>query len=374
MHFREIWEGDEEMRRKVHVLVLMVSPAVRMGGGIIQNILNYKDQIIQDNMELYFAINIEDDDVLIQKLTEYGEKWLRIPNKKKNYLQYIRAIKELCQSGEYDVIHIHGNSATMLPELWLAKHYGIKKRIAHCHNSRCSHPILNAMLKPYFNTLYTDALACSDLAGEWLFGKERYTVLRNAINLDRYLFSENFRQECRAELEISENTVLIGHIGLFNEQKNHDFLIDLFYDLQQQENAELILFGQGELISDIANKCKRLGIEEKVHFMGVRSEIEKWLSAMDIFIFPSKWEGLGMVAIEAQVSGLSVLASDAVPQEVRLTDRIQFLSLEEDRSVWLEELIKMLKNQKERKMESSIFNNYDIQKEKNKLIKLYDIR
>ena len=354
------------------VLVLMVSPAVRLGGGIIQVILNYKNQLDKVKIDFDYAINIEEDEKLIEDLTANGGKWIQIPHKKRQYLNYLKAIWKLCEQGKYDAIHIHGNSATMLPEVWIAKRCGITKRIVHCHNSQGGHPIVNKLLVMYFRTLYTDALACSKRAGNWLFGEKKFTIIHNAIDLNRFSFSVNYRNSCRKELNISGNCLLLGHVGSFNEQKNHSFLVDIFYDIQKRTDVELILIGTGELLEQIVDKCNRLGILQKVHFLGMRNDVEKWLCAMDVFVFPSKWEGLGMVAIEAQATGLPVLASTEVPQEACLTPYMKFLSLEQNAQFWADSVLEISKLNKSRKVDREMFSDYDISRESKKLQSLYE--
>lgn len=316
-------------------------------------------------------VTIHKDKIMIHQLIEGGCNMLYLPNRRTETIKYLSNLKTVIKNGNYDVIHIHGNSATMLPEVWLAKRYGIMKRIVHCHNSKCEHPAVNAVLSPYFRTLYTDAVACSEVAGNWLFGENNFTVIHNAIDLNRFSFSDSYRTIYRKKLSISNDCLLLGHIGGFNEQKNHVFLIDVFYELQKKRNAELILIGTGELLHQTKEKCERLGISQKVHFLGLRNDVERWLCAMDIFVFPSRWEGLGMAAIEAQATGLPVLASTEVPQEACLTTYMQFVSLEQGVKIWVHLILKMSEMNRERKIERELFSDYDISSECKKMLALY---
>ncbi len=353
------------------VLVVMNSTSVKLGGGIIQVIINYRDQLIGSNIYFDFAINIDNDEELVRKLTCNGEKLYQLPNKKKRIAQYIKELYGICRYGEYDVVHVHGNSATMSIELTIAKLCGIKKRVVHCHNSQGGHPKLNKLLMPYFKTLYMDALACSDSAGEWIFGKGNFTVLHNAIDLERFSFNNDDRIEYRKKLQISEDTIVVGHVGSLNEQKNHEFLIKIFSVFQKTNNAELLIIGDGVLRNKIAQQAIDLGIADKVNFLGVQNDVEKWMCVMDIFAFPSKWEGLGMVAIEAQACGLPVLASTAVPKAACVTNKMYYLSLKDSEKIWSDKMAELILGHKDRVIDKQKFKSYDISNERHNLIKIY---
>ena len=192
----------------MNVLIIMNTMNVRLGNGIMQTILNFHSQIARSKIRFHFAINIEYDAELIGRLTRNGGIFHPLPNKKRNLLQYCRALWRICRTQYFDVVHLHGNSATMALELWIAKQAGISTRIAHCHNDHCSYPILNFLLRPFFRALHTDAVACSRQAGDWMFPHERYTVLHNAVDLDRFTFSEAARTEYRANLGFRNDMVL----------------------------------------------------------------------------------------------------------------------------------------------------------------------
>lgn len=352
------------------ILVVMNSSKVKLGGGIIQVILNYRDQLVGGPIEYSFAINIENDNELIDKLTCHGENYYYLPDKKKSLIKYMISLYNVCNKKNFDAIHIHGNSATMIIELLIASICGIKIRIVHCHNSKCEHPYLNKILKPVFKHLYTKAVACSEIAGEWIFGKNNFAILHNAIDLNLFHFSEDKRHEIRNKLNISDDTLVVGHVGNFNEQKNQEFLIKIFYNLQIRYKTALILLGTGNLEEKIKEMVMSYTIEDKVFFIGMRTDVYNWMFAMDIFVFPSKWEGLGMVAIEAQACGLSVLASDQVPISVKIGD-VHFLSLDASIEEWSTAIIKISHNKHKRLINASDFIDYDIRKEKNRLLDLY---
>lgn len=353
--------------------VLIINTAGMGLGGITIHMINYIEAIRRSNDEFEFTVVVTgmQDNQVIDKLINNNCNLIYLPDRKKDLLHYCFDLKKLLKRTKFDIIHIHGNSSTMSLELLLGLIFKIPKRIAHCHNSRCNHPFINKLFLPLFKSLYTDAVACSDLAGEWLFGKDSFIVLHNAINLEKFVFQEEIRISYRKELNINDSCLLIGHVGSMNEQKNHEFLIKVFYELQKQTEAHLVLIGEGYLKYKLQEICMNLNVSDRVHFLGLRNDVPQWLSAMDLFIFPSRWEGLGMVLIEAQASALPVLASTEVPYETCLTSNIEYLKLEDDINVWVQKAIELADRKNIRKINRTEFNDYDILVEKEKLVLLY---
>lgn len=187
---------------------------------------------------------------------------------------------------------------------------------------------------------------CSKEAGVWLFGKKivnsnRFMIVHNAVDLEKYKFNVEVRERIRNDLKIDKNTIVIGHVGRFVELKNHDFLVDVFYEFYEiHPNSKLLLIGTGIKENEIKEKVKRLGIEENVIFAGFRENVNDYMCAMDLFVLPSKTEGLGLVLIEAQASGLKCFTSkDVVPNEVDVSKTTQFLSLNLLPKEWADVLI-----------------------------------
>lgn len=354
--------------------VLIINTCGLGVGGITSHMINYSEVLPKD-IKLSIVVTGIYEQSVIDLFVKRGFNIIFLPNRKKNPVRYMLALSNILKKEKYDVIHVHGNSATMVIELGLAKKNKIKTRIAHCHNSQCDHPKLNLILSPYFKMLYTDALACSDLAGEWIFGRGNYRVLHNAIDLDKYFFSDEVRNKYRKELKIDKDTVVIGHVGNINGQKNHKFLIKLFYEFQKNNKAMLLLIGADNFkteMLELTNLIADLNISDKIKLLGLRNDVPNLLCAMDIFVFPSLFEGLGMVAVEAQANGLPVLASDAVPQEVRLSDKIEYLSLNEPMDVWCTCICDLLAKSTDRTIKKEDFRNYDINSERKYLFDIYN--
>lgn len=222
-------------------------------------------------------------------------------------------------------------------------------------------------------------MACSELAGRWLFGDKTFDqgkvyILNNAIDLSKFKYNEEVRKNKRKELEIDDDTFVIGHIGRFVQQKNHTFLIDVFNEVQKKKaNAKLILVGQGPLKDEIENKVKNLNLENKVVFLGQREDVDELYQAFDCFVLPSLYEGLGMVLIEAQASGLPCIASTEIPDIARVTEKLKFVRLDENIDYWKNSILKLsdLKNRKEDQLQDIQNRGYNIEKEVEKLEILY---
>lgn len=274
-----------------------------------------------------------------QTIQDANLKLTIIPGRSKNPIAYFGKLLSFLKSEIFDVIHVHGSSALLSLELLAAKLAGIEVRIAHSHNIKCDHPKLHAALLPIFQRLSTHRLACSPSAGQWLFNQEDFTVLYNGIDLEAFQFSLADRQSIRKQLQLEDDYFLLGHIGHFNQQKNHTFLINLFYQVSlNQPKSRLLLIGTGPLEKTIQDKIKELNLVDKVFFLGNVSNPQSYLSAMDYFILPSLFEGFSIVLAEAQANGLPALASDTTPPTVGVTSRIQFLSLNQGPNKWSESL------------------------------------
>ncbi|WP_235427118.1 glycosyltransferase [Cohnella kolymensis] len=168
---------------------------------------------------------------------------------------------------------------------------------------------------------------------------DQVTVLNNAVNVQDFQYNEELRCQARAELGVGDK-LLLGHIGRFNKQKNHDFVIDIFQEVhEKQPESMLVLVGDGPLRASVEKKAARLGLSEHVKFLGVRADIPRLMQGMDLFLFPSLFEGLPVVLVEAQAAGLKCVVSDAITRETDVTGRVDFISLKEPPSVWADNII-----------------------------------
>ena len=346
---------------------------VRMGGGIVQVILNYKKALEEDlDVNLEFAINTDKDSRLPEYLGIKEGKFHLLPNKKKNLIGYIKELNKVLKRG-YDCVHVHGSSSTMVIELLCAAVVGIPVRIAHSHNSKSDYPVINYLINPVFRRSYTKAVACSKLAGDWIFKPGNFEIIRNGIDCERYRFQEEARIQIREDHGIENGTKVIGHIGNFVEQKNHEFIIEVFAEYSKNNDARLFLVGDGELKEAIKAKVCEMELSDKVVFWGLRDDVERLLQAMDCFILPSKWEGLPLVALEAQAAGLPCMFSDMISEEVCVNNSLcQRVPLKKEE--WVEALDRLNLNTKRIEAADIVkAKGYDIADIRQRLLDLYEV-
>lgn len=265
----------------------------------------------------------------------------------KNHFAYAKCWKEFFKEHpEYKVIHAHmtGSAAVFLP---IAKKFGLYT-ISHSHIAKSQAGLRQKVIDMYQLPLryISDYLfACSDIAGEWLFGKnvakrKNYMVIKNGVDTDEFSYNAQWRDEIRNEFGL-EGKFVLGNVSRFHIQKNHSFLIDIFYEVHKRNNnAALILVGDGELRKETENKVKQLGLEKSVVFAGVREDINKILSAMDVFVMPSFREGLPVALVEAQSTGVHIVATDKISDEIHLTDLIENCALEDGAKKWADTILK----------------------------------
>lgn len=241
---------------------------------------------------------------------------------------------------EYKIVHSHLNQLSGIP-LEIAKEFNIPVRIAHAHTTQNNN---NFLLKIYKNILQfkinknaTVWFACSEMAAKKIFREksENTQIVFNGIDVQKFIFSEAIRKKIRYDLKIGDNVTVLGHIGRLSSVKNHLFLLDIFKEyLKLDKNCILLLIGDGELKEKIKKKIYNERLENKVLMLGNKTDAYKYYSSFDIFVFPSKYEGLGISLIEAQVNGLYCYASTTIPPEVRITNRIKFISLKKNPKYW----------------------------------------
>lgn len=242
----------------------------------------------------------------------------------------------------YDIAYFNLSSpADVFKYPMICRLRGIKSIVVHSHNSSeesigVFKNILNRLGREYINHIATEKFACSDKAAAWMFGEKcvqqkDYVYIKNGLEIDQYTFNQSIRTKVRRSLGISEDMLLVGHVGRFVLQKNHIFLLEAFKDvLAERENVVLILVGVGELKSQIEEIVEKNGLSRNVKFLGERSDVNELFQAMDIFVLPSLYEGLPFVGVEAQASGLKCLFADTITREADITGNVEFLPLEKD--------------------------------------------
>lgn len=319
------------------ILFIASSPLCHDGlTKVIMNIVRYSNK-----SNFFFGIVLRDDTAheFFQFFKEQHAMIHIIYKTKKHILSYMNAIRKIVSKNHYDIIYVHGNSALMFFDIFPGILGGAKKRIAHCHNSASNMPWLHLLLKPIFNLCLSYKISCSDLAGKWaFFGK--YKVMKNGICISEYSFDEKARTDFRHKLQIGD-ALLIGHVGRFNKQKNHLFLIHIFEEIKKKHaNAKLLLIGDGELEKEIKLLVSECGLSESIIFYGITDEVNYLMMAMDVFLLPSLFEGLPIVGVEAQATGLPCVVADTISKDLKITDRVTFLSLEKPPEYWADCVLK----------------------------------
>lgn len=318
-------------------------------GGTESFIINFWRNFNKNVISVDF-IKLKESICFEEEILKENSRIISLPERRRNPIKYFFAVYKLLKDQpEYDIIHVHLNSCSSIEPIIAAKLCG-KKVFVHSHstmlNKRIITRILHQINKKIMNNVVDVRLTCSKKAGHWMFGNHDYMVIKNAIPLKEYLYNINIRQEVRQQLGL-EDKFVVGHVGRFTSIKNHGFLIDIFKRIQDKnKNAVLLLVGDGELRSEIENKILQLGLTEHVIITGARTDVSQLLQAMDVFVFPSSFEGLGIVTIEAQAAGLPCIVSDSLPSEAFITDLIRAVSLEESSNKWAEIILEYSKNSK----------------------------
>ena len=315
-------------------------------GGAESFVMNLYRAIDKEKVQFDFVKHIEHKGVFEDEITKMGGKIYRGPKYTgKNHFAYCRWWNDFfAEHPEYHVIHGHVRSTASI-YLKIAQKYGLVT-IAHSHStsngSGVSAIVKNIMQLPIRHT--ADYLfACSDKAGKWLYGEKatkqpNYRMIPNGVDLKRFAFHEEKRHQMRNQLKITEDTFVVGHIGRITVPKNHQFLVELFAAYHKENpKSRLLLVGDGELFEAVQQQCTQLGIREAVIMVGSKTNTEDYYQAMDIFVFPSLWEGLPVSVVEAQANGLICLLSDVITRDVDLTDQVKYLSLNE-KSRWINEI------------------------------------
>lgn len=299
-----------------------------------------------DRTKVQFDFLTCKEGVFDKEIVDMGGKVHRIPYiTDVGHFGFTKALHQFFASHpEYKVVHSHLDKMSGVV-LRLAQKAGIPIRIAHSHNTS-SEGGMAAKVYKWFSgkailSSATHLIACSNAAAKWLFANQANTalILKNGIECDKFVFSPEIRKQVREELKLTQDSFVVGHVGRFAYQKNHSFLIDTFAQfMKYRQDAVLILVGDGPLRSEIEKKVENLNVRDNVKFLGVRSDIERILQALDIFVFPSLHEGLPVTLIEAQGAGLPCVISDAITEEVDMgMELVQFISLN-NRTTWIEEI------------------------------------
>lgn len=344
-------------------------------GGLETMLMNYYRHINRDKVQFDFLVHRDFEADYDKEILTLGGKIYHISRLIPWSHSYREKLNHFFREHpEYKIVHVHQDCLSSVA-LQCAKECGILVRIAHSHNN-AQDKNLKYLIKLYYMkkipNYATDLFACSEAAGKWMFGEKAFQVVHNAIDIEKYKYSPAIAQKVRKQFNI-ENKIVIGHVGRFNPQKNHEFLIDIFAEcIKRNSNVVLMLVGDGNGKKKIVSKVRALGINDKVIFMGVRSDVNELLQAMDVFVFPSLYEGLPVTVIEAQAAGLPCVISNYVSEECIVTsDLISVMKLSDSVEMWAECALQKVKIDRRNTSEEIEKAGYDIKIAAKKLEQIY---
>lgn len=313
---------------------------------LVRNVIIHNNK--QDDIKIDIAcINPFEDQADVDELNDYDCQVYFVGAKNSKLLRYynvVRKTKSLLQHQHYDCVHIHSDIAfKVYPFLKAAKEAGVKKIIVHSHASdvdgkyRQIKGMLHRHYKKYVSNNATQLVSCSHVAAQWMFDQDKQdqvTIINNGIDLKKFAYNADVRQQERQKLGIKDDEVLIGHVGRMAYQKNHEFLVKAFRTFHnQQPQSKLLLVGEGPLKSQIQFLVNSSGLQDSVIFYGTSSQVNDLYQAMDIFALPSHFEGLPISGVEAQAAGLPVVFADTIDREAAITDNCCFLPIREDSNI-----------------------------------------
>lgn len=325
--------------------------------GIDKYLLNFLEQIYNENIQVDFLTN-KIVDTAQERVKKYNSKLIEIPRLIHPIKQY-KEIKRICKEGNYDIGYFNISEAYNCIATIAAKKSGVKKVVIHSHLAGTAKQnkvkiwiskVLNSIFKKILYHYGDLFLACSKKAGLWLYPKkivesDQFHIMYNTVDAEKFKYDEEIRGKIRKENNL-EDKVVVGHIGNFIYAKNHKFIINMFSELSKEDNKyHLLLIGTGDLLQEIKDRVKEFKIEDRVTFTGVVNNVNEWMQAMDVFILPSLVEGLPIVGIESQFSGLPAIFSDTISDEVIITEKSKMLPIT-DIQVWKDKIKELSGNKR----------------------------
>lgn len=322
------------------IKVLMLVPNLFVANGVASFVMNYLRNLNHDEVQVDIASYKEGDSIYYTEVEAAGGKMFFLPGIK-NLPEHVKVCNKILSDGRYDIIH-DNTLHISIPMMWCAKRAGVRVRILHSHNSKMGETrikeLRNKAFRPVLCSLATDYLACSELAGQAMFGKRTFTVLPNVIQTERYHFDENVRVLVRQEMNATDKFV-VGTVGRLADQKNPFFAIDVFKCLLKiVSNAEYWWIGSGPLEEAVKDYINQKGLSENVRLLGSRNDVVNLYQGMDMFFLPSLFEGLSIVTVEAQAMGLPCVVSDVIPPEAEYTELLKRCSLQDSIEAWVEKI------------------------------------
>lgn len=330
--------------KKIKILYIGLSSNL---GGIEMYLYNLYKNMDKSRFEASFLVFKGKKVCFYDELKAEGVKFYEITHRNKNYRQFLKDLKDVYQNNEFDYIHQNLMDFSCFERITYAKKYSNAKIIIHSHNAGFGKNVgIKTRLLHKFgcykirNIDYI-RVACGADAGKFLFNNKSYTVLNNGIDIDKFIFNEKNRKDIRTELNIDDDTFIVGQVAKLEKQKNPLFLLEIFREyLNLKKNTKLVIVGEGSLKNEMIKKIKEYNLEDNIILLGRRNDVYKVYSAFDIFLMPSLYEGLSISLLEAQANGLKCYTSSSVDKSSNVTGNVSFISLQSSSKEWANEIIK----------------------------------
>ena len=328
-------------------------------GGVIAVVMNYYRHLNRENIQFDFITCSPNPERYEDEIEQLGGRIFRLPSRAGRPLEYMKTLYGVIRDNNYQILHTHQSSASMVIDGIVARLCGVPVVIGHSHNPRCNVLWQHYLFRPFVNLYFKHRLACSVEAGKWVFGDSEVKILHNAIDANRFRFNQEIRSDIRKELGLTDE-LLVGFVGRLHPQKNPYRILEIFADvLKKQDNAHLLIVGDGQEREGMLQTCRKQNILPNVHFMGQVTNVHEMMMAMDVFLFPSIFEGLGVVVIEAQATDLPCVVSENVPAP-NLTGKLCVCRLEDENEVWVKAILNNVSSKRSDTSSKITNGGYDI--------------
>ena len=363
--------------------VLICLTSFTTGNGIARTIMNYYDALIKENyiVDFLLILNLASDPKYLEKIKLGHSKIFVVPDgtKIKKSIATVKLLTKILTQNKYDIIHVNLVQLYAYSCIHTAKKLHVPNIIYHIHNPIFKLPLLKSALVKLINALCkrqsNHYFACSESAGKSVFKNKKFKVIKNLINVKQYEFNEDARNKYREQFGIKQDEIVIGVVARMEKQKNPYFVIDIIKELSKKKKIKLLWLGTGSLKDKMQKYIKEKDLSSECILLEPRNDVNEIYSAMDIFLLPSLYEGLGIVLIEAQASGLPVITSTKVPDDVEITDLVTKLNLQENIEIWVNQLYDIIEkgeNKNREKYQDLIESSeYNINNNES-LVRLYD--
>lgn len=334
-------------------------------GGAEAVLMNYYQNIDRSKIQFGFFIKTQGSEFFLKDIEKLGSEIYRYPGLKK-FIKSARILKQIIQNKDFNIIEIHTENAHSVIWVVLGKCFGANKIIVHSHNTKTSKLLQHKVFRCFLNLFRIKRFACGQEAGEFMFKKKPFYIVNNAVDLKKFKYDNAQRTKIRKENNIAEDNILLGNVARFTNVKNQIFLIKLIESIKEKSKYKLMLVGEGPTYNKLKQYVNNKKLDEYIIFTGKQKNVEDYMSAFDVFVLPSLYEGFPTVLVEAQASGLPCIVSENITKEVNINGKVYFLSITNNNESWIKQINKVeVTNQRsETKLADK---GYDIVKEAKKL-------